>query len=94
MSDRNTCGGCDATWTGTSACHCAGCHRDEHGRPRTFAGIKLFDAHRHQRGERGGCLDPEQVTNSRGERHMFFRDEMWRGPEMSEEAKAAFGGRA
>lgn len=87
MSDRARCGGCDATWTGTSACHCSACHM-------TFAGVKLFDAHRHQRGERGGCLDPEQVTNARGERVMLYRDGMWRGPEMSEEAKAAFGARS
>lgn len=83
MSERATCGGCDASWTGTSPCHCAapGCHR-------TFSGIRLFDAHRHHRGEHGGCLDPETVTNARGERVMFFRDGMWRGPEMSDEEKS------
>jgi hypothetical protein len=89
MSDRVTCSGCDATWTGTSPCHCASCHR-------TFAGIKLFDAHRHARGEHGGCLDPEQVLvqagQRKGERVMFFRDGMFRGPELSEEQIAKLRG--
>lgn len=89
MSERNTCSGCVATWTGTSPCHCASCHL-------TFGGIGLFDAHRHQRGERGGCIPPDQVTNSRGERVMFQRDDgVYRGPEMTAEQKAAaFGARS
>ncbi len=37
----NTCGGCDAAWTGLNTSHCAAecCHR-------TFAGPSLFDKHR------------------------------------------------
>lgn len=72
------------------AAHCAaeGCHR-------LFSTVGLFDAHRHSRGERGGCVDPEKITNSRGDRVLFFRDGMWRGPELTDEQKAArFGKKA
>lgn len=83
-----TCGGCDATWTGTGRAHCAasGCHR-------TFAAAALFDLHRSARGEHGSCLDPESIRHGKtGERLMFYRNGMWRGPEMTEEQKAkAFG---
>jgi hypothetical protein len=85
-----TCGGCDATWTGTGRAHCSasGCHR-------TFATAALFDRHRSAAGEHGTCLDPETLVNREsGERLMFHRDGMWRSPEMTEEQKAkAFGGR-
>jgi hypothetical protein len=74
---------CGATWTALGAAHCSACHR-------TFAAVGLFDAHRSQDGEHGTCLDPETLT-ARGERRMFFRDGMWRGPEMSAEALARFG---
>lgn len=85
----NTCGGCDATWTALGAAHCAApnCHR-------TFASTVLFDRHRTAYGPRGGCLDPETVRHREtGERLMFFRDGMWRAPEMTEEQKQrAWGG--
>jgi len=71
------------------AAHCGACHL-------TFSAAVLFDRHRHARGEHGGCLGPATLVHTRtGERIMFFRDGQWRGPEMTEEAKAArFGRRA
>lgn len=94
MAENITCGGCDNTWTATGAAHCAACHT------APFATATLFDAHRSTRGgEHGSCVDPETLVIKSGprtgERIMFFRDGMWRGPEMTEEQKAArFGGRA
>lgn len=79
----NTCGGCPATWTGLSVAHCAACHE-------TFSGVQLFDAHRSADGERGACIPPAEVQGRGGEQRMFFRDGMWRGPEMSDEAREAF----
>jgi len=57
------------------AAHCSGCHR-------TFSTANLFDRHRVD----GRCSDPESIISkprdgSVGERVMFFRDGMWRGPE-------------
>lgn len=80
-----TCGGCDHVWTGLGAAHCAarGCHR-------TFSTTRLFDLHRSTRGgEHGTCADPEKIRNRDGEPTMFFRDGMWRGPEMTDEQKLA-----
>lgn len=76
----NTCSACEVTWTGLSVAHCAAksCHR-------TFAGVGLFDAHRTADGR---CLDPEQLLTETGRRRAFFRDGMWRGPEMTEEQRA------
>lgn len=51
---KHTCGGCDATWTGTNMAHCGGansprsCHH-------TFSSVALFDAHR---AGGGGCQEP------------------------------------
>lgn len=70
-SDAASCGGCDARWTALGAAHCAGCHR-------TFSGLRLFDAHRHARGDRGGCTDPETLPG------IEYRDGMWRGPAMTD----------
>lgn len=82
-----TCGGCPATWTATGAAHCACCHQ-------TFSTWRLFDAHRHARGEHGGCLDPSAIVNGvTGERVMFLREGMWRGPELTDEQKARMRGR-
>lgn len=78
-----TCGGCDASWTALGTAHCSACHQ-------TFASVGLFDAHRSQDGEHGTCLDPETVLSRDGERRLFFRDGMWRGPEMTAEAREAF----
>lgn len=75
----NTCSGCAATWQGLRVAHCRGCHR-------TFAGVGLFDLHRTADGR---CLDPETVVGRDGERRLFFRDGMWRGPEATEEKLAA-----
>lgn len=88
-----TCSGCDETWTAPGAAHCGatGCHR-------TFAGVALFDAHRSAAGEHGACLDPETLIGRggarKGERLMFFREAMWRGPEMTEAQKVARFGAA
>lgn len=82
-----TCSGCDETWTALAAAHCggsAGCHR-------TFSGVGLFDLHRSAYGQHGHCLDPETVVHREtGEHLLVFRDGMFRGPAMSEEAKARF----
>jgi hypothetical protein len=77
----NTCGGCDAEWHGTRVAHCAArnCHR-------TFAGVGLFDAHRTVDGR---CLDPAEMRTRAGDRRMWFRDGMWRGPEATAEQLAA-----
>jgi hypothetical protein len=78
MPEPITCSGCSAVWTATGAAHCsaAECHR-------TFSTPRLFDSHRHARGDHGGCLNPAMLTNARtGDRIMFLRDGMWRNPEM------------
>lgn len=75
----NTCGGCLSTWTGLTVAHCGGCHE-------TFAGVGLFDAHRVD----GRCVHPFEVRTRDGGPRLFFRDGMWRGPEMTPEARAAF----
>lgn len=90
-STRITCNGCDHVWTARDAAHCGSCHT------APFSTAPLFDAHRRETGERGTCLDPGRVTirsgKRKGQRVMYLRDGMWRGPEMSDEAKAkAFGG--
>lgn len=86
-----TCNGCTHTWTAGGAAHCAtpSCHR-------TYSTPRLFDLHRSVKGgEHGSCLDPATLLNGSGERVMFQRDGMWRGPEMTEEQKLArFGNRA
>ena len=83
MADLITCGGCDRTWTATAAAHCAACHR-------LFSAVGLFDMHRSTAGEHGSCLDPEKIIR-RGGRAMFFRDGMWRGPEVTSEHRIAAG---
>lgn len=75
-----TCGTCEEWWTALGAAHCSGCHR-------TFSTTNLFDRHRSSVGAHGSCLDPEKVVNTKGDRIMFFRDNMWRGPEMTAEQK-------
>lgn len=84
-----TCSGCPATWTAPTACHCAaeGCHR-------TFSGVALFDAHRAAEGKHGGCIDPAAIVKKNGQPLMAFRGGMWRGPEMTDEAKARLRGEA
>lgn len=55
----------------------------------------MFDRHRSAAGgEHGSCFDPGRLVNANtGDRVMFFRDEMWRGPEMTDEQKTRkFGG--
>lgn len=86
MKTLITCGGCDATWTGSTFTHCANCHR-------TFGGVALFDRHRQAYGEHGKCLNPATVFTSQGERLMFCRDGIWRGPEPTEEQRIAMGWR-
>lgn len=75
----NTCGSCPATWGGTRAAHCGGCHR-------TFAGVGLFDLHRTADGR---CLHPDDVRGRDGKPRLWFRDGQWRGPEATEEQLAA-----
>lgn len=82
-SERNTltCSGCDAAWSGVGRAHCAadGCHR-------TFATASLFDLHRSSIGEHGSCRNPRDITR-REDRVMYFRDGLWRSPELTEEQK-------
>jgi hypothetical protein len=81
MPEMITCAKCQTKWSGAAVAHCSGCHA-------SFAGVSLFDKHRTVRGEHGTCLDPETVRNGRtGQRVMFLRDGVWRGPEMTEEQK-------
>lgn len=80
MPELITCARCDARWGGLVVAHCGSCHR-------TFSTARLFDLHRHARGELGGCLEPATVTSRSGERIMFFRDGMWRNPEMPAERR-------
>lgn len=76
---------CGESWTALTAAHCAGCHR-------TFSGAGLFDKHRSARGEHGACLNPADLRHVRtGEPIAFFRDGMWRGPEMTAEQLQAAG---
>ena len=74
------CAGCDQTWTALNACHCGGCHE-------TFSGIWLFDWHRTAIGEHGSCVEPRNVVTGDDKPIMFFREGMWRGPEMTPEEK-------
>lgn len=75
-----SCSGCSNTWTAGGAAHCGGCHR-------TFSTPSRFDMHRSARGERGTCLDPAEVVSASGERQLFLRGGIWRGPELTEEQK-------
>lgn len=81
-----TCG-CGARWTDLRTAHCAadGCHR-------SFASVGLFDRHRSTTGnEQGSCRNPNQITNTNGDRVMFLRDGTWRSPEMTEDQKRKAG---
>jgi hypothetical protein len=80
------CPRCGIRWSGLGAAHCcaAGCGR-------LFATARLFDLHRHARGDHGGCLDPVTLVTARtGDRVMFLRDGMWRNPEMPPERRERF----
>jgi hypothetical protein len=79
-----TCGGCDARWTGQSVAHCAACHR-------SFSVNAHFDLHRSPKGEHGTCLDPATITDSDGNPKLFWRDGLWRGPQVSEDQRRAMG---
>jgi hypothetical protein len=75
---------CDQQWTALGAAHCGECHR-------TFSSTGLFDKHRYVFGEHGACLDPAEMMN-KGQRAAYFRDGMWRGPELSDEQRARLYG--
>lgn len=79
---------CGAAWTALGAAHCATdqCHR-------TFSAVDLFDRHRQAYGEHGRCVDPTTIVTTTGQWVMFFRNGMWRGPELTEEQRAAMGWR-
>lgn len=72
----NTCGRCESWWTAQKAAHCGGCCE-------TFATVRLFDLHRAD----GSCVRPDAVVSPSGERRLFFRAGMWRGPELTEEQR-------
>lgn len=83
-----SCRGCDTRWTGTSRCHCSGCHE-------SFSGLALFDAHRRDVNGVGTCLDPATITvqptaikgqprpkpTTDGPRLMWLTDRVWQGVE-------------
>src|SRR6185437_810072 len=80
-----SCNGCGTHWTGLSRAHCSACHQ-------TFASSGLFDRHRSSSGDHGTCLNPASIIHTAtGERVMFYREGMWRGPEMTEEQKIKAG---
>lgn len=76
-----SCGGCDATWTGSAAAHCSACHQ-------TFSSGTLFNRHRSIAGEHGRCYRPGVLIGRSGDPLCEFRDGMWRFPEMSDADKA------
>lgn len=70
-SDDGTCR-CGARWAGKAAAHCSACHQ-------TFSGATMFDRHRSNVGERGKCLAPGRLVNTKtGERVMYLIDGVWR----------------
>lgn len=73
-SEGASCSGCPARWTGANRAHCSNPRCH-----RTFAGVGLFD--RHRVGYR--CVDPATLPG------MEFRDGLWRGPEATEDQRAA-----
>jgi len=77
-----THGACGRTWRGTAACHCSGCCR-------TFSGTKLFDRHRHLRGNHGGCRDPETLPGFE-----LWSDGVWHSPAMTDIERARVQGGA
>jgi hypothetical protein len=78
---------CGARWTARGLAHCGGCHN-------SYSGISTFDQHRSMTGEHGVCKRPAEVVNSLGERLLWLRDGVWRGPELTEDEKTArFGNR-
>jgi hypothetical protein len=83
MTEHVTCSRCGARWTGLAAAHCGSCCQ-------TFGVASLFDAHRRARGDRGGCSNPAELVDGRGDRIMFYRDGCWRGPEAPAEVKASW----
>lgn len=82
---RNTCGGCDTTWTGHRTAHCATCHR-------TFTGIGPFDLHRSATGEHGACLDPATLTTADGQPRLIQHENgHWGGPGLTDQQRAGLG---
>lgn len=72
--------GCGHTWTGKTAAHCGKCHH-------TFSTTALFDRHRTAEGEHGRCIPPDQIRTKQGNRLMYHRNGMWRGPELTNQQK-------
>ena len=82
-----SCSRCGATWKALGAAHCAadGCHR-------TFSSAGLFDLHRQATVTAGKCLNPVHIR-AKGQRAMFYREGMWRGPQVPAEDRARLGWR-
>lgn len=80
------CRRCGLTWMATGLAHCAGCCR-------SFTSVGLFDRHRVAVLTSGTpCLNPAELMD-KGEPAMIRRDDgVWRGPILSEEAKARLKG--
>jgi hypothetical protein len=45
-------------------------------------------------GSHGACIPPGEVQGRNGEQRLFFRDGMWRGPELSDEQRDRLRGLA
>ena len=60
----NTCSSCVKEWTGTSRCHCSGCHE-------TFSGITTFDSHRVSNTGRGKCKSPNHMGLEQNEKGVW-----------------------
>lgn len=63
------CSGCATRWSGHTPAHCSACHR-------TFASVRLFDAHR----SNDTCRAPESLKFSGGTRQRMVLDDrgVWR----------------
>lgn len=73
-TQAHTCSGCPARWTGANRAHCSA-----EGCHQTFAGVGLFERHRIG----FACVDPATLPG------MELRGGLWRGPEATEEQRAA-----
>lgn len=73
-TSEHHCQDCHRTWTGTAQAHCVVCHRH-------FTADSNAVKHRNAA---GACVDPETVTNRRGERMLYAVESkygvMWGGP--------------
>jgi hypothetical protein len=65
MSQINTCGHCDAEWTGVGRCH-----HDKKGCHQTFGGVTTFDQHIRY----GKCIHPSKLGLTQNEQGVWTAD--------------------